>query len=75
MNLNTFSHAESEFSHVVHLLRNHIAEENFVNKFVISVSNSHKRLGTVMPKYGRDLTSHAKYGAMKHMLRPALHPP
>ncbi len=44
MNLNKFSEAKPEFSHVVQMIRNHFAEEHFVNKFVLSVSNSHERL-------------------------------
>ncbi len=57
MNLNKFSHEKSEYSHVVHMFRNHITEEHFISKFVLSVSNSHERLGEAMPKYGTDLTS------------------
>ncbi len=51
MNLNEFSQAKSEFSHVAQMVRNHIAEENFVSKFILSVSNSHERLGEAMDNF------------------------
>ncbi len=35
MNLNEFSQAKSEFSDVVQMVRNHIAEEHFVNNFLL----------------------------------------
>ncbi len=66
MNLKEFSQAKSEFSQVVQIVRNHIAEEHFISKFVLSVSNSHERLGEAMPKYRIDLTSNAKYGDTLH---------
>ncbi len=44
------------------MVRNDFAEEHFISKFILSVSNSHERLGEAMPKYGTDLTSNAKYG-------------
>ncbi len=43
MNLNEFSQAKSEFSHVVRMVKNHIAED-FISKFILSVSNLHERL-------------------------------
>ncbi len=52
MNSNEFSQAQSEFAHVVQMVRNHIAEEHFISKFVISVSNSHERLREAIPKNG-----------------------
>ncbi len=55
MNLNKFS-ANSEFSHVVQMVTNHIHEAHFISKFILSVSNSQKRLGEAVLKYGRDLT-------------------
>ncbi len=66
MNLSEFSQAKSEFSHVVHMVRNHIAEEHFISKVILSVSNSHEKLGEAMPKYVTDLTSNAKYGDTLH---------
>ncbi len=51
MNLNKFSQAKSEFSHVVQMVRNHIAKEHFIGKVILSVSNSNERLGEGMPKY------------------------
>ncbi len=39
----------SESSHVVRMIRNHIGEEHFVSKFILSVRNSHERLGQAMP--------------------------
>ncbi len=41
----------SEFTHVVQIVRNHTAEEHFINKVILSVSNSHERLGEAIPKY------------------------
>ncbi len=35
MNLNKFFQAKSEFSHVVQMVRNHIAKEHFVSNFVL----------------------------------------
>ncbi len=49
--LNEFSQGKSEFSHVIQMVRNHIAEEHFICKVMLSVSNSHERLGEAMPKY------------------------
>ncbi len=51
INLNKFSKAKSEVSHVVWMLRNHIAEEHFVIKFILSVSNSHQRFGEAMDNF------------------------
>ncbi len=51
MNLSEFSQAKSEFSHVVRMVRNHTAEEHFVRKFILSVSNSHERLGEAMDNF------------------------
>ncbi len=51
MNLNEFSQAKSEFSQVVWMVRNHIAEEHFISKFILSVSNSHERLGEAMDRF------------------------
>ncbi len=51
MDLNVFCQAKSEFSHVVQMVRNHIAEENFISKFILSVSNSHERLGEAMDRF------------------------
>ncbi len=51
MNLNKFSQAKSEFSHAVRMFRNHIAEEHFISKFILSVSNSHERLGEAMARF------------------------
>ncbi len=51
MNLNEFSQAKSEVSHVVQMVRNHIAEEDFISKFILSVSNSHERLGEAMDRF------------------------
>ncbi len=48
MNLNEISQPKSDISHVVQMVRNHFAEESFVSKFVLSVSNSHERLGGAM---------------------------
>ncbi len=60
-NLNKFSQAESEFSHVIQMFRDNIAKEHFASTLVKSVSNSHGKLRESMPKYGTDLTSIAKY--------------
>ncbi len=62
MNLNEFSQAKSEFSYVVRMVRNHIAKEHFVSKFILSVSNSHERLEEAM----ENLLSNAKYGDTLH---------
>ncbi len=51
MNLNEFSQAKSEFSHVVRMVRNHIAEEHFVSKIIFSVRNLHDRLGVAMDNF------------------------
>ncbi len=67
MNLSKFSQAKSEFFNIVQLVRNHIAEEHFISYFILSVSNSHERLGETMPKCGTDLTSNAKYGDTLHL--------
>ncbi len=77
MNLNEFSQAKSEFSHVVQMVRNHIAEEHFISKVILSVSNSHERLGEAMPTYVTDLTSNAKYGdtLYHHASKQYLHLP
>ncbi len=66
MNLNEFSQAKSEFSHVVEMVRNYIAEEHFMSKVILSVSYSHERLGETMANYGTYLTSNAKYGDTLH---------
>ncbi len=75
MNLNEFFQAKSEFSHVVQMVRNHIAEEHFISKVILSVSNSYEMLGEAMPKYVSDLTSNTKYGDMlhPHALKQYLH--
>ncbi len=51
MKLNEFPQAKSEFSHVVQMVRNHIAKEHFISKFILSVSNSHERLGEAMDRF------------------------
>ncbi len=51
MNLNEFSQEKSEFSHVVWMVRKHIAKEHFISKFILSVSNSHERLGEAMERF------------------------
>ncbi len=66
MNLNEFYQTKLEFSHVVQMVRNHIAKENFIRKVILSVSNSHERLEEAMPKYFTDLKSNAKYGDKLH---------
>ncbi len=48
MNLNEFSQKKS---HVVQIVRNHIAKKHFVSKIILSVSNSHERLGEAMDKF------------------------
>ncbi len=51
MSINEFSEAKSEFSQVVQMVRNHIAEEHFIRKFSLSVSYSHERLGKAMDRF------------------------
>ncbi len=51
MNLNEFSDAKSEFSHVVQMIRNHFAKEHFISKFIFSVNNLHERLGETMDRF------------------------
>ncbi len=64
MNLNEFSQAKSEFSHVVRMVRNHIADEHFFSKFILSVSNSHERFGETMD------TFHIKCQIWRHASSP-----
>ncbi len=44
------------------MVRNHIAEEHFIRKFILSVSNSHES----WERQRTDLKSNAKYGDMFH---------
>ncbi len=64
MNVNEFSQAKSEFSHVVRMVKNHIGEEHFVSKFILSVSNSHERLGEAMDNF------HIKCQIWRHASSP-----
>ncbi len=64
MNLNEFSQAKSEFSHVVQMVRNDIAEEHFVSNFVLYVSNLHKRLEEEVDNF------HVKYQKWRHASSP-----
>ncbi len=48
------------------MLRNHIAKEHSISNVILSVSNTHERLGEAMHKYVTDFTSNAKYGDMLH---------
>ncbi len=64
MNLNNFPQAKSEFSHVVQMVRNHITEEHFVSKFILSVSNSYERLGEAMNNF------HVKCQIWRHASSP-----
>ncbi len=58
------SQAKSEFSHVLQMVRNHIAEEHFISKFILSVSNSHERLGEAMDRFD------IKYQIWRHASSP-----
>ncbi len=51
MNLNEFSQAKSEFSHVVRMVKNHFADEHFISKFILSVINSRERLEEAMDNF------------------------
>ncbi len=51
MNLNKSSQAKSEFSHAIRMVRNHIAEEHFISKFILSVNNLHERLGEAIARF------------------------
>ncbi len=42
--LKWISQIKSEFSYVVQMVRNHIAEKHFISKVILSVSNWHERL-------------------------------
>ncbi len=64
MNLNEFSQARSEFSHVVQMVRNHIAEKHFFSKFILSVSNSQERLGEAVDNV------HVKCQILRHASSP-----
>ncbi len=62
MNLNKYSQAKSEFSHVVQMVRNHIVEN-------ILLANSFYQSAILMKGWERQWTifkSNAKYGDMLH---------
>ncbi len=45
-----FPKQSHDISHVIQMVRNHTAEEYFISKVILSVSNSHdERLGEAMP--------------------------
>ncbi len=67
MNINEFSQAKSEFSHVIQMVRNHITEEHFISKFILSVSNLHARLGEAMDNFDVkcQIWRHASFPCLK----------
>ncbi len=67
MNLNKFFQPKSEFSHAVQMVRNHIAKEHFISKFILPVSNSHERLGEAMARFDikRQIWRHASSPCFK----------
>ncbi len=60
MNFSEFSKAKSEFSHAVQMVGNHIAEEHFISKYFLSVSNSHESWGEAMVRF------YVKYQIWRH---------
>ncbi len=64
MNLNEYSQAKSAFSHVIQMVRNHIAKKDFISKFILSDSNSHERFGETMYKF------HVKCQIWRHASSP-----
>ncbi len=49
---------------IFQMVRNHIAEKHFFSKFILSVSNSHERLGETMYKF------HVKCQIWRHTSSP-----